>query len=75
MGYEQPDQHQVVAGLRDIEGFSIKRISSVLALKEPTTKTRIHRGRLSIRKKLARYSERSRSSRIQFEAPAELRNV
>jgi RNA polymerase sigma-70 factor, ECF subfamily len=70
-----PGEYRIPLVLRDIEGFSIKRISSVLALKEPTTKTRIHRGRLSIRKKLARYSERSRSSRIQFEAPAELRNV
>jgi RNA polymerase sigma-70 factor, ECF subfamily len=70
-----PYEYRIPLILKDIEGYSIKRISSVLALKEPTTKTRIHRGRLSIRKKLARYLERFRSPSIQFESPAELRHA
>ncbi len=65
-----PREYRIPLVLRDIEGFSIKRISSMLALKESTTKTRIHRGRLYIRRKLARYAERFRSPRIRFESPA-----
>ena len=64
-----PYEYRIPLVLRDIEGFSIKRISSLLALKESTVKTRIHRARLSIRKKLAPYTERFRSPRVQFESP------
>ncbi len=52
-----PLDYRMPLVLRDIEGFSIKQISSLLGLKEPTTKTRIHRARLFVREKLARYFE------------------
>ncbi|RPJ61960.1 MAG: RNA polymerase sigma factor [Acidobacteria bacterium] len=52
-----PFEYRVPLVLRDIEGYSIKQISSLLGLKEPTTKTRIHRARLFVREKLAHYFE------------------
>lgn len=55
-----PFEYRVPLVLRDIEGYSIKQISSLLALKEATTKTRIHRARLFVREKLAHYLEGSR---------------
>ena len=50
-----PYEYRVPLVLRDIEGYSIKQISSLLALKEATTKTRIHRARLFVRDKLSNY--------------------
>ena len=52
-----PYEYRVPLVLKDIEGYSIKQISSLLALKEPTTKTRIHRARLFVRERLAQYFE------------------
>lgn len=52
-----PFEYRVPLILKDIEGYSIKQISSLLGLKEPTTKTRIHRARLFVREKLAHYFE------------------
>lgn len=50
-----PYQYRVPLVLRDVEGYSIKQISSLLTLKEATTKTRIHRARLFVREKLSNY--------------------
>jgi RNA polymerase sigma-70 factor (ECF subfamily) len=55
-----PYQYRVPLVLRDIEGYSIKNIASLLALKEATAKTRIHRARLFVREKLSQYFEGSR---------------
>jgi RNA polymerase sigma-70 factor (ECF subfamily) len=52
-----PYEYRVPLVLKDIEGYSIKQISSLLGLKEPTTKTRIHRARLFVRERLAKYFE------------------
>lgn len=52
-----PFEYRVPLVLKDIEGYSIKQISSLLGLKEPTTKTRIHRARLFVREKLGKYIE------------------
>ena len=52
-----PFEYRVPLVLRDVEGLSIKHISSFLGLKEATTKTRIHRARLFVRQKLNHYFE------------------
>ena len=52
-----PFEYRAPLVLRDIEGYSIRGISSLLGLKEATTKTRIHRARLFVREKLGRYLE------------------
>lgn len=52
-----PFEYRIPLVLKDIEGYPIKRIASLMGLKEATTKTRIHRARLFLREKLARYFE------------------
>ena len=55
-----PFEYRIPLILKDIEGYSIKQISSLLGLKEPTTKTRIHRARLFVRERLSHYFENRR---------------
>ena len=52
-----PSEYRAPLVLRDIEGYSIKEIARILDLKEATTKTRIHRSRLFVRERLAKYFE------------------
>jgi len=52
-----PFEYRVPLVLRDTEGYPIKQIASLLGLKEATAKTRIHRARLAVRRKLADYLE------------------
>ena len=52
-----PYDYRLPLVLRDVEGYTIRKIASLLDLKEATTKTRIHRARLFVREKLSRYFE------------------
>ncbi len=52
-----PFEYRFALALKDIEGYPIRQIASLLGLKEATTKTRIHRARLFVRKKLESYLE------------------
>ncbi len=52
-----PYEYRVPLVLRDVEGYSIREIATLLDLKEATTKTRIHRARLFVREKLSTYFE------------------
>lgn len=50
-----PDQYRAVFILRDVDGMSNQEVSEVLKLSIPAVKSRLHRSRLMLRKKLARY--------------------
>jgi len=52
-----PFEYRIPMVLRDIEGYPVKQIASVLGLKEATAKTRIHRARLYVRDRLTKYLE------------------
>ncbi len=52
-----PFEYRAPLVLKDTEGYPIKQIASLLGLKEATAKTRIHRARLAVRRKLANYLE------------------
>lgn len=52
-----PGEYRIPLILRDVEGYSLKQISSLIQLKEPTTKTRIHRARSFVRERIAKYLE------------------
>lgn len=52
-----PFEYRAPLVLREIEGYSIREISALLGLKEPATKTRIHRARMFVREKLGQYFE------------------
>ena len=50
-----PDKEKVVFLLRDVEGLSTEKVSEILELTVPAVKSRLHRARLFLRKKLASY--------------------
>jgi RNA polymerase sigma-70 factor, ECF subfamily len=52
-----PGEYRIPLILRDVEGYSLKQISSLIQLKEPTTKTRIHRARSFVRERISKYLE------------------
>ena len=52
-----PDKERIVFLLRDVEGLSTENVSEILELTVPAVKSRLHRARLFLRKKLANYFE------------------
>jgi RNA polymerase sigma-70 factor (ECF subfamily) len=53
-----PEDFRVVLTLRDVEGMSNEEVARILDLSVPAVKSRLHRARLLLRKRLARYFER-----------------
>lgn len=49
------DDHRIVVVLRDIEDLSIEEICEITNLPDGTVKSRLHRARLELRKKLQRH--------------------
>lgn len=59
-----PEDYRAIVMLRDVEGLSPPDISQITGLSVPTVKTRTHRARLMLRKRLGQYfSDRPRSRR------------
>ncbi|MCH8157256.1 MAG: sigma-70 family RNA polymerase sigma factor [Nitrospinae bacterium] len=52
-----PDKEKIVFLLRDVEGLSTEKVSEILELTVPAVKSRLHRARLFLRKKLSHYFE------------------
>ncbi len=50
-----PDQYRAVFILRDVDGLSNQEVSEILELSIAAVKSRLHRSRLMLRKKLQRY--------------------
>jgi RNA polymerase sigma-70 factor (ECF subfamily) len=50
-----PDQYRAVFVLRDVDGLSNQEVGEILQLSVPAVKSRLHRSRLMLRKKLQRY--------------------
>lgn len=50
-----PDQYRAVFVLRDVDGLSNQEVGEILELSIPAVKSRLHRSRLMLRKKLQRY--------------------
>ena len=50
-----PEKEKVVFLLRDVEGLSTEKVSEILELTIPAVKSRLHRARLILRKKLSNY--------------------
>jgi len=49
------DDHRIVVVLRDVEDMSIEEICEITGLPDGTVKSRLHRARLALRKKLQRH--------------------
>jgi RNA polymerase sigma-70 factor (ECF subfamily) len=58
-----PEKEKVVFILRDGEGLSTEKVSDILELTIPAVKSRLHRARLFLRKKLSSYFEEYGSRR------------
>jgi len=56
-----PEKEKVVFVLRDVDGLSTEKVSEILDLTIPAVKSRLHRARLFLRKKLSNYFEGHRS--------------
>ncbi|MFN8391996.1 MAG: sigma-70 family RNA polymerase sigma factor [Bdellovibrionota bacterium] len=52
-----PDDYRAVFVLRDIDGLSNKEVGEILSLSIPAVKSRLHRSRLMLRKRLRRFYE------------------
>ena len=52
-----PEKEKVVFLLRDVEGLSTEKTGDILDLTVPAVKSRLHRARLFLRKKLSNYFE------------------
>lgn len=52
-----PDDYRAVFVLRDIDGLSNKEVSEILTLSIPAIKSRLHRSRLMLRRKLSKFYE------------------
>ena len=52
-----PEKEKVVFLLRDVEGLSTEKTGEILDLTVPAVKSRLHRARLFLRKKLSYYFE------------------
>jgi RNA polymerase sigma-70 factor (ECF subfamily) len=50
-----PEKEKIVFLLRDVEGLSTEKVGEILELTVPAVKSRLHRARLFLRKKLANY--------------------
>lgn len=50
-----PEQYRAVFILRDVDGLSNQEVGEILELSIPAVKSRLHRSRLMLRKKLSRY--------------------
>ncbi len=52
-----PEKEKVVFLLRDVEGLSTEKTGEIMSLTVPAVKSRLHRARLFLRKKLSYYFE------------------
>ncbi len=52
-----PGEYQAVFVLRDVDGLSNKEVGDILDLSIPAVKSRLHRSRLMLRKRLRRFYE------------------
>jgi len=50
-----PNEYRVVIVLKDVEGFSNNEVADMLGLTVPAVKSRLHRGRLFLRKQLVNF--------------------
>lgn len=71
-----PDDYRAVFVLRDIDGLSNKEVGEILSLSIPAVKSRLHRSRLMLRKRLRRfYADYRNESKIVGAGPQLLKNA
>lgn len=66
-----PDEYRPVFILRDVDGLTSREVSKILNLTVPAVKSRLHRSRMMLRRKLARFFREYSTGTM----PAERRKV
>ena len=70
------DEYRVIFILRDIDGLSNEEVSEILDLSVPAVKSRLHRSRLMLRKRLQKFYDDYRSpSVIHYGKGSDLQNL
>ena len=59
-----PDEYRTIFVLRDVDGLSNEEVGEILKLSIPAVKSRLHRSRLMLRKRLEKFHEDYMSSRF-----------
>lgn len=62
-----PEQYRAVFILRDVDALSNEEVSEVLELSVPAVKSRLHRSRIMLRKRLQRYYEELYGTTVEIE--------
>ena len=71
-----PDDYRAVFVLRDIDGLSNKEVGEILDLSIPAVKSRLHRSRLMLRRRLRRfYDDYSNDSKVVALGPQMMQNA
>ena len=71
-----PDEYRTIFVLRDVDGLSNQEVGEILNLSVPAVKSRLHRSRLMLRKKLHKYyQDYSRSEYISMGSHQEEQEV
>jgi RNA polymerase sigma-70 factor, ECF subfamily len=60
---ELPPEYRIILVLRDMEGLTDEEVGDITGLRPGNVRVRLHRARLFVRKKLARYGEKARAPR------------
>jgi len=68
---EIPEEFRIAVYLADVEGFSYKEISDIVAVPTGTVMSRLHRGRKQLREKLTEYAKELGYSTVKTEKKAE----
>ena len=57
-----PDEYRMIFVLRDVDGLSSQEVGEILDISVPAVKSRLHRSRLMLRKRLQKFYEEYNSS-------------
>jgi len=58
---ELPPEYRIILVLRDMEGLTDEEVGDITGLRPGNVRVRLHRARLFVRKRLARYGEKARA--------------
>ena len=61
-----PEEYRIIFILRDVDGLSNQEVGEILDLSVPAVKSRLHRSRLMLRKRLQRYYEDYSTEQIHY---------
>lgn len=67
-----PEDYRAVFILRDVDGLSNKEVSDILSLTIPAVKSRLHRSRMMLRKRLQRFYQDYKSATKILSSPQHL---